>query len=114
MSLQRILLPALTTIIGAVPVASAQPGDEAIGACLPPVVSSPGTAEADEQPTESRIGESVMLAGDWVPKDPHQIDYSRLPRVNSPPGIQTIPSGASPGGLLSAGSEIFGFDLAWF
>ena len=82
MSLQRILLPALTTIIGAVPVASAQPGDEAIGACLPPVVSSPGTAEADEQPTESRIGESVMLAGDWVPKDPHQIDYSRLPRVN--------------------------------
>lgn len=34
---------------------------------------------ADEPQQES--ANAVMLAGDWVPKDPYQIDYEKLPRV---------------------------------
>lgn len=33
--------------------------------------------ESAEKPT----GETTMLAGSWLPKDPHQIDYDKLPRV---------------------------------
>ena len=34
-------------------------------------------AGADEPPPN----DSLMLAGDWLPEDPHQIDYEKLPRV---------------------------------
>ncbi len=35
------------------------------------------TADAGNDGSDS----AIMLAGDWLPDDPHQIDYSKLPRV---------------------------------
>jgi len=37
-------------------------------------------ARATEAPEPT---EAVMLSGDWVPTDPHRIDYAKLPRVPS-------------------------------
>ncbi|MEM1294165.1 MAG: sulfatase-like hydrolase/transferase [Verrucomicrobiota bacterium] len=40
------------------------------------------SVSASEQETETSDPASpIMLAGDWVPHDPHQIDYAKLPRV---------------------------------
>lgn len=39
----------------------------------PPVVNAPHPVTNPASP--------VMLAGDWVPRDPHQIDFDNLPRV---------------------------------
>ena len=34
-----------------------------------------------ESPVNAEADSPLMLAGDWVPDDPHQIDYVKLPRV---------------------------------
>ncbi|MCA9136698.1 MAG: exo-alpha-sialidase [Planctomycetales bacterium] len=34
-------------------------------------------------PPRQESGNTLMLAGSWLPADPHQIDYSKLPRVPS-------------------------------
>ncbi|MCH1495809.1 MAG: exo-alpha-sialidase [Rubripirellula sp.] len=49
-----------------------------ITAVVAPMVFLPAA-----DPTPKRIGNSLMLSGDWVPNDPHQIDYQKLPRVPS-------------------------------
>jgi hypothetical protein len=38
---------------------------------------------ADDAPSKQNAGDAIMLAGDWVPVDPHQIDYDKLPRVTA-------------------------------
>lgn len=41
-----------------------------------------GTLQAEEAaPKPHPENHAVMLAGDWLPNDPHQIDYKKLPRV---------------------------------
>ncbi len=37
---------------------------------------------ADDAPKQKR-NNAVMLAGEWLPGDPHQIDYEKLPRVTA-------------------------------
>jgi len=39
----------------------------------------PPTADVPKQKAPT----ALMLAGDWLPENPHQIDYRKLPRVNS-------------------------------
>jgi hypothetical protein len=43
------------------------------------------SAQAEDRiPNPETDAESLtMLAGDWLPKDPHQIDYEKLPRVKA-------------------------------
>ena len=43
------------------------------------LASSAGLRAAEAGRAESAA--AVMLAGDWLPEDPHQIDYAKLPRV---------------------------------
>ncbi|MEW4564464.1 exo-alpha-sialidase [Bremerella sp. JC770] len=43
------------------------------------VSNCPLAAEETGSPSES----TVMLAGDWVPESPHQIDFHKLPRIPS-------------------------------
>jgi hypothetical protein len=38
---------------------------------------------ADDAPSKLNAGNTLMLAGDWVPEDPYQIDYEKLPRVKA-------------------------------
>lgn len=38
---------------------------------------------AHEASSKQEQENTIMLAGDWVPEDPHQIDYEKLPRVKS-------------------------------
>ena len=38
---------------------------------------------ADDAPSKINTDNTLMLAGDWVPEDPHQIDYEKLPRVKA-------------------------------
>lgn len=38
---------------------------------------------ADDTYSTQKPDATVMLAGDWLPNDPHQIDYQKLPRVTS-------------------------------
>jgi hypothetical protein len=38
---------------------------------------------ADDAPSKQTAGDAFMLAGDWVPEDPHQINYAKLPRVKA-------------------------------
>jgi hypothetical protein len=38
---------------------------------------------ADDAPSKLNADNTLMLAGDWVPEDPHQIDYEKLPRVKA-------------------------------
>ena len=37
--------------------------------------------QAEDAVSKRDADNVIMLAGDWVPKDPHQIDYAKLPRV---------------------------------
>ena len=43
------------------------------------------SAQAEDQKPhpQTNLESSNMLAGDWVPQDPHQIDYEKLPRVKA-------------------------------
>lgn len=41
------------------------------------------TLIAEERSTSPALDRAVMLAGDWLPDDPHQIDYEKLPRVTA-------------------------------
>ncbi len=43
------------------------------------LASTAGLRAADAGKAEPAA--AVMLAGDWLPEDPHQIDYAKLPRV---------------------------------
>jgi hypothetical protein len=36
-----------------------------------------------DAPSKRETDTGLMLAGEWLPKDPHQIDYSKLPRLPS-------------------------------
>ena len=38
---------------------------------------------ADERQLDNMLESVAMLAGDWVPQDPHQIDYDKLPQVTA-------------------------------
>jgi hypothetical protein len=38
---------------------------------------------ADDASSTQNADSPLMLAGDWVPEDPHQIDYEKLPRVKA-------------------------------
>ncbi len=38
-------------------------------------------ASAADPPTKPSGDNTIMLSGDWLPDDPHQIDYEKLPRV---------------------------------
>lgn len=40
-------------------------------------------AQRDDASSTQNVDSTLMLAGDWVPKDPHQIDYEKLPRVKA-------------------------------
>ncbi len=59
------------------------PGDmRHIFACLVALlISTLTTLQAEDAPSIQNAAKAVMLAGDWLPKDPHQIDYEKLPRV---------------------------------
>ena len=48
----------------------------------------------------------IMLAGEWVPKDPHQIDYEKLPRVPADHAI--ISDVRDQAGTRGASARIFG------
>ncbi|MEQ9406556.1 MAG: sialidase family protein [Fuerstiella sp.] len=37
--------------------------------------------QADDTPSTHQPDNALMLAGSWLPEDPHQIDYKKLPRV---------------------------------
>jgi hypothetical protein len=39
--------------------------------------------DADDAPAKQKQENTLMLAGEWVPKDPHQIDNEKLPRVSA-------------------------------
>ena len=39
------------------------------------------TARTEETSSLRKPDQTTMLAGDWLPEDPHQIDYQKLPRV---------------------------------
>lgn len=39
------------------------------------------TLQAKDVPSNQNEASTLMLAGDWLPEDPHQIDYEKLPRV---------------------------------
>ncbi len=39
--------------------------------------------QAENALSEHEADSAIMLAGDWLPEDPHQIDYAKLPRVRS-------------------------------
>jgi hypothetical protein len=39
------------------------------------------THAADASHPKPKPDDAIMLAGDWAPDDPHQIDYAKLPRV---------------------------------
>ena len=43
---------------------------------------SPAALHAADGPNQEP-NNALMLAGDWVPEDPHQIDYEKLPRVTA-------------------------------
>lgn len=45
------------------------------------LILPPGGLQADETTSVPATSNTVMLSGDWLPTDPHQIDYDRLPRV---------------------------------
>jgi hypothetical protein len=38
---------------------------------------------ADDAPSKQKQENLLMLAGDWLPDDPHQIDYDKLPRAEA-------------------------------
>ena len=38
---------------------------------------------AEDAPSRQNAANTIMLAGDWLPDDPHQIDYEKLPRVTA-------------------------------
>jgi len=40
-------------------------------------------AKAERTRPETHRESPIMLAGDWVPENPHQIDYEKLPRVTA-------------------------------
>ena len=40
-------------------------------------------ANAGSRRRESTPESPIMLAGDWVPEDPHQIDYEKLPHYEA-------------------------------
>lgn len=46
-------------------------------------VSASPSPSYSQSTKPSREESPIMLAGDWVPKDPHRIDFDRLPRVAS-------------------------------
>ena len=47
-------------------------------------LSSVSAQAEDQKPNRETHAESpIMLAGDWVPEDSHQIDYEKLPRVKA-------------------------------
>lgn len=48
--------------------------------CLPISGARPKEVRAQEGKRPNHV---FMLAGDWVPLDPHQIDYEKLPRVTA-------------------------------
>lgn len=37
--------------------------------------------QAEDSPSKQNADNTHMLTGDWLPKDPHQINYEKLPRV---------------------------------
>jgi|GEM_PF-285144 len=47
------------------------------------LIATPSALQADDGPSKPRSDNGVMLAGDWLPDDPHQIDYEKLPRVTA-------------------------------
>lgn len=47
------------------------------------LLSSLTALHADDTPSNQKQNSALMLAGDWLPEDPHQIDYEKLPRVNA-------------------------------
>jgi len=49
-------------------------------ACL--LLAPPLLLHADDAPKQKR-NNAVMLAGEWLPGDPHQIDHEKLPRVTA-------------------------------
>ena len=46
------------------------------------VFGPPPSLHAADAP-QQKPNNSLMLAGDWLPEDPHQIDHAKLPRVPS-------------------------------
>lgn len=49
-------------------------------ACLTALLLAPLLGKAQQQ-NQSQV--PLMLSGDWLPDDPHQIDYEKLPRVTA-------------------------------
>ncbi|MBC8350364.1 MAG: hypothetical protein H8E66_00140, partial [Planctomycetes bacterium] len=50
--------------------------------CLACFISRPlALLHADDAPSKQKRNNDLMLAGDWLPEYPHQIDYEKLPRV---------------------------------
>ena len=47
------------------------------------LVTISAQAEDHKPNLQTHCASPVMLAGDWVPEDPHQIDYDKLPRVKA-------------------------------
>lgn len=45
------------------------------------LLALPTSVHAEDPETHREF--PIMLAGDWVPEEPHQIDYEKLPRVTS-------------------------------
>ena len=46
------------------------------------LLAPPAVLHAADVPKQEATN-ALMLAGDWVPEDPHQIDYEKLPRVSA-------------------------------
>ena len=42
---------------------------------------APSKQKRNDAPSKPKRNNDLMLAGDWLPEDPHQIDYEKLPRV---------------------------------